>query len=55
MDDRRFRGMRGIREEHGVILGLQQHNDFLKTADETIRVIAAVTRRGSGTFWMSAA
>jgi sugar phosphate isomerase/epimerase len=27
---------------HGVILGLQQHNDFLKTADETIRVIEAV-------------
>jgi len=27
---------------HGVILGLQQHNDFLKTADETIRVINAV-------------
>jgi sugar phosphate isomerase/epimerase len=29
-------------KKHGVILGLQQHNDFLKTADETIRVIAAV-------------
>lgn len=29
-------------ERHGVILGLQQHNDFLKTADETIRVIEAV-------------
>jgi sugar phosphate isomerase/epimerase len=27
---------------HGVILGLQQHNDFLKTAGETIRVIEAV-------------
>jgi sugar phosphate isomerase/epimerase len=27
---------------HGVILGLQQHNDFLKTADETIRLIEAV-------------
>lgn len=26
----------------GVIVGLQQHNDFLKTADETIRVIEAV-------------
>src|ERR1035438_4721450 len=23
-------------KQHGVILGLQQHNDFLKTADETI-------------------
>jgi sugar phosphate isomerase/epimerase len=29
-------------KSHGVILGLQQHNDFLKTADETIRVIEAV-------------
>src|SRR5277367_4398263 len=29
-------------ERHGVIVGLQQHNDFLKTADETIRVIEAV-------------
>jgi sugar phosphate isomerase/epimerase len=29
-------------KQHGVILGLQQHNDFLKTADETIRVIDAV-------------
>ena len=29
-------------KEHGVVLALQQHNDFLKTADETIRVIEAV-------------
>jgi sugar phosphate isomerase/epimerase len=29
-------------KRHGVILGLQQHNDFLKTADETIRVIKEV-------------
>jgi sugar phosphate isomerase/epimerase len=29
-------------KQHGVILGLQQHNDFLKTAGETIRVIEAV-------------
>ncbi len=29
-------------KRHGVILGLQQHNDFLKTAAETIRVIEAV-------------
>lgn len=27
---------------HGVILGLQHHNDFLKTADETIRIVKAV-------------
>jgi sugar phosphate isomerase/epimerase len=29
-------------ERHGVIVGLQNHNDFLKTADQTIRVIKAV-------------
>jgi sugar phosphate isomerase/epimerase len=28
--------------QHGVVLALQQHNDFLKTAAETIRVIEAV-------------
>lgn len=28
--------------EHGVIVGLQNHNDFLKTADETIRVVDGV-------------
>ena len=28
--------------QHGVIVGLQNHNDFLKTADETIRVVEAV-------------
>ncbi|HUS04770.1 MAG TPA: sugar phosphate isomerase/epimerase family protein [Bryobacteraceae bacterium] len=33
---------------HGVIIGLQQHNDFLKTADETIRVIQAVKSRWFG-------
>ncbi len=29
-------------KEHGVIVALQQHNDFLKTAAETIRLIEAV-------------
>jgi len=29
-------------KEHGVIVGLQHHNDFLKTAAETIRVVKAV-------------
>ena len=28
--------------QHGVIVGLQNHNDFLKTANETIRVVEAV-------------
>ncbi len=28
--------------DHGVMCGLQQHNDFLKTADETIKVVEAV-------------
>jgi sugar phosphate isomerase/epimerase len=29
-------------KEHGVVVAIQQHNDFLKTAAETIRVIEAV-------------
>jgi len=29
-------------QRHGIIVGLQNHNDFLKTADQTIRVIEAV-------------
>jgi sugar phosphate isomerase/epimerase len=28
--------------EHGVIVALQHHNDFLKTADETIDIVNAV-------------
>lgn len=28
--------------DHGVMCGLQQHNDFLKTADETIKVVETV-------------
>jgi sugar phosphate isomerase/epimerase len=35
-------------EQHGVVVGLQQHNDFLKTADETIRVINAVNSKWFG-------
>ncbi len=35
-------------ERHGVILGLQQHNDFLKTADETIRLVDAVNSEWFG-------
>jgi len=37
-----FRECAELGKRHGVIVGLQQHNDFLKTADETIRVIEAV-------------
>jgi len=29
-------------KQHGVIVGLQHHDDFLKTADQTIRVVKAV-------------
>jgi sugar phosphate isomerase/epimerase len=29
-------------KKHGVIVGLQHHDDFLKTADQTIRVVKAV-------------
>jgi len=37
-----FKQCAAFGKEHGVIIGLQQHNDFLKTAAETIRVIEAV-------------
>jgi sugar phosphate isomerase/epimerase len=29
-------------QKHGVIVGLQNHNDFVKTADQAIRIITAV-------------
>ena len=34
--------------QHGVIVGLQHHHDFLKTADETIRVVEAVNSEWFG-------
>ncbi len=37
-----FRECAAYAATRGVILGLQHHNDFLKTADQTIRVIQAV-------------
>jgi len=37
-----FKQCAAFGKEHGVVVGLQQHNDFLKTAAETIRVIQAV-------------
>jgi sugar phosphate isomerase/epimerase len=37
-----FKECAAFGKEYGVIVGLQPHNDFLKTADETIRVIQAV-------------
>jgi sugar phosphate isomerase/epimerase len=37
-----FKQCAAFGREHGVVVGLQQHNDFLKTAAETIRVIQAV-------------
>ncbi len=37
-----FRECARAGKEHGVIIGLQNHNDFLKTAAETIRVVEAV-------------
>lgn len=37
-----FKQCAAFGKEHGVVIGLQQHNDFLKTAAETIRVIEAV-------------
>ena len=35
-------------KKHGVIIGLQHHDDFLKTAEQTIRVVKAV-----GSEWFS--
>jgi sugar phosphate isomerase/epimerase len=29
-------------KRHGVVVGLQNHNDFIRTADETIRIVRAV-------------
>ena len=37
-----FKQCAAFGKEHGVVIGLQQHNDFLKTAAETIRVIEKV-------------
>ena len=33
---------------HGVIVGLQNHNDFVKTAEETIRIVSAVNSEWFG-------
>ncbi len=33
---------------HGVVVGLQNHNDFLKTAEQTIRVVQAVNSEWFG-------
>jgi len=35
-------------QRHGVVVGLQNHNDFLKTADEAIRVANAVNSEWFG-------
>lgn len=35
-------------KKHGVMVGLQNHNDFLKTAAETIRVVEAVNSEWFG-------
>jgi sugar phosphate isomerase/epimerase len=37
-----FKKCAAFGKEHGVVVGLQQHNDFLKTAAETIQLIQAV-------------
>jgi sugar phosphate isomerase/epimerase len=37
-----FKECAAFGQQHGVVVGLQQHNDCLKTADETIRVIEGV-------------
>ena len=37
-----FKQCAAFGRDHGVVVAIQQHNDFLKTADETIRVIDGV-------------
>ena len=37
-----FKECAAFGKEHGVVVAIQQHNDFLKTAAETIRLIDAV-------------
>jgi len=37
-----FKQCADLGRQHGVVIALQQHNDFLKTAAETIRTIEAV-------------
>ena len=37
-----FKECAAFGQQHGVVVALQQHNDFLKTAAETIQVIEAV-------------
>jgi sugar phosphate isomerase/epimerase len=37
-----FKECAAFGKDHGVVVAIQQHNDFLKTAAETIRVIEAV-------------
>jgi sugar phosphate isomerase/epimerase len=37
-----FRECAEYGKQHGVIIGLQHHDDFLKTAEQTIRVVEAV-------------
>jgi len=37
-----FKECAAFGKEHGVLVAIQQHNDFLKTADETIQLIQAI-------------
>jgi sugar phosphate isomerase/epimerase len=37
-----FKECAELGKQHGVIVGLQHHDDFLKTADQTIQVVKAV-------------
>lgn len=43
-----FRECAEYGERHGVIVGLQNHNDFVRTADETIRIVKAVDSKWFG-------
>lgn len=43
-----FRECANVGKEHGVLIGLQNHNDFVKTAAETIRIVEAVNSEWFG-------
>ena len=43
-----FRECAEFGQRHGVIVGLQNHNDFVRTADETIRIVKAVDSKWFG-------
>ena len=48
MDDCLLQRVRGIRGQHGVIIGIQNHGDMLQTAEQCIKVVKAVDSKWAG-------